>query len=273
MQLVKHTLLGTFIAAFALTCQSAEPILIGVAPHSSARVIIESHATLRDYLENQFHQPVQIVTAPTFSEFTRRSLKSSYDLLITSPHLAVIAKEHAGYEPLMTYTQGLETVLVGLSDKLPEQKPLRVVGLDPVSFVTLTGLHYLKEIGLSSEADIKVSYASASDSASLMVTQGKADIAIMSWPNYTKLNDELRNKVAVVWKSEPKPSRVYLIKEGKGLTKVDWQTALKGFTESAEGEKHLTENKLKGFKSLTYNDLIPVKPLADAALKLLESTE
>ncbi len=271
MRIVKQ-LLGVLLSGVALSCQSAEPILVGVAPHSSARVIMESHATLRDYLENKLHQPVQIVTAPTFSEFTRRSLKNNYDLLITSPHLALIATEHANYEPVMTYTQGLETVLVGLSDQLPSNRPLRVIGLDPVSFVTLTGLNYLKEIGLTT-TDLQVSYASASDSASLMVTQGKADVAIMSWPNYTKLNDDLRSKVAVAWRSEPKPSRIYLIKEGKGLSKADWQEALEGFTQSAEGEKHLVDNKLKGFKPTSADELLAVKPLADAAYQLLDSTQ
>jgi phosphonate transport system substrate-binding protein len=249
-----------------------ETILIGIAPHSSARIILESHASLSRFLEARFGQPVQIVTAPNFSEFTRRSLEGQYDLLITSPHLALLAQEHVGYIPLLTYTQGLETVLVSKTDVLPNKHPLLVTGLDPVSFVTLTGLNELKERGLTVETGLQISYASASDSAALAVIQEKTDVAIMSWPNYTKLNDEIKKQVAVSWRSEPKPSRIYLAKAGKGIDAAAWQGAINAFSTSPEGVAHLADNKLAAFRPVTKDELTSVRPLADAAFKYLTTT-
>jgi phosphonate transport system substrate-binding protein len=268
-----YSVLLACIALCAVSFANAsDSILIGIAPHSSARIILESHASLRSFLETRFGKPVEIVTAPNFSEFARRSLQGQYDLLITSPHLALMAQEHAGYTPIMTYTQGLETVLVSLNETLPEKRPLAVFGLDPISFVTLTGLEELKLRGLITEKNANVSYASASDSTALAVIQGKADIAIMSWPNYTKLNDEIKKQVAISWRSAPEPSRIYLMKPSKGIDAQAWQQAIEAFTTSPEGIAHLENNKLKAFRKLNNGELNSVRPLANAAFSYLNTT-
>lgn len=265
--------LTTIIACISVHANAADSILIGIAPHSSARVILESHESLRHFLENKLGTNVEIVTAPNFSEFTRRSLQGQYDLLITSPHLALLAQEYAGYIPLMTYTQGLETVLITRSERIPEERPLKTTGLDPVSFVTLTGLQELNHRGLTVEnGSLTVNYASASDSAALAVVQGKADVAIMSWPNYVKLNDEIKKQIHVSWRSEPKPSRIYLVKPGNGVDLARWQAVLNDFTTSPEGIAHLESNKLKAFRPVTTDDLNSVRALSDAAFTYLNTT-
>ncbi len=266
-------LLTTMMACISAHANATDSILIGIAPHSSARVILESHASLRNFLETKLGKNVEIVTAPNFSEFTRRSLQGQYDLLITSPHLALMAQEHAGYVPLTTYTQGLETVLITRSERIPEERPLKTTGLDPVSFVTLTGLQELNYRGLTVEnGSLTVNYASASDSAALAVAQGRTDIAIMSWPNYVKLNDEIKKQIHVSWRSEPKPSRIYLAKTDKGIDLRTWQQTIDAFAISPEGIAHLESNKLKAFRPVTTDDLNSVRALSNAAFTYLNTT-
>jgi phosphonate transport system substrate-binding protein len=259
----------TLSSCFIGLVHAEDSILIGIAPHSSARVILESHASLRSFLEARFGKSVEVVTAPNFSEFARRSLQGQYDLLITSPHLALMAQEKAQYNPLITYTQGLETVLVSRTETIPEKRPLVVFGLDPVSFVTLTGIEALKNMGLSHNTGMHIEYTSASDSTALAVVQGKADLAIMSLPNFNKLNDTVKNQLAIAWCSEPKPSRVYLSKVGKGISATMWQEAIYAFTTSPEGLAHLESNKLKGFRHIDTEELASVRSQADAALRYL----
>lgn len=250
---------------------ATEALQIGIAPHSSVRVIIETHASLRTYLESYFNRTVQITTASSFSEFAKRSNQGAYDLIITSPHLALLAQETAGYSPLMTYTQGLETVMITKQTQIPYQRPLRVIGLDPISFVTLTGIQALHnpDMGIG-QNNIIIQYSNASDNAAIMLTQDKADLAIMSLPNFNKLNDAIRTQLNIVWRSQPQPSRIYLAKEGKGYSVADWQSALSGFTISAQGQTHLKDNKLNAFRSLNANELDALKPLASMAKKMLE---
>lgn len=62
------------------------PITIGIAPHSSTRMILETHQDLKQFFENYFKRPVEILTAKNFSEFAKRSNEGTYyDLILTSP--------------------------------------------------------------------------------------------------------------------------------------------------------------------------------------------
>lgn len=268
--------LSSLIALTLVCCQLAiaeDTIMIGVAPHSSSRVILEAHATLRSFLENHFHRPVQISTAPTFTEFTRRSLQGKYDLLITSPHLALLAAESAHYQPLLTYHEGLETLLLSKTNTCPSAPPVSVLGLDPISFVTLTGLKELADRGLTTKTGLSIEYASASDSTALAVSQGKADIAIVSKPNYNKLPESTRQQLQICWTSTPKPSRIYLVKPNAQISLEQWQAALKAFIQSPEGEAHLKSNKFTAFREVNETELKSVQDLADMARQILnEST-
>lgn len=46
-----------------------DSFVIGVAPHTSARVILEMYQPLRQYLEKALGKPVEIVTAQDFDTF------------------------------------------------------------------------------------------------------------------------------------------------------------------------------------------------------------
>jgi len=94
----------------------------------------------------------------------------------------------------------------------------------------------------------------------------------MSFPNFNKLNDNIRNQLAIAWRSEVKPSRIYLAKESKGITIASWQEAISNFTTSPEGLSHLENNKLKAFRSLNPGELNNVRAQAEAALTYLNKT-
>ncbi|MEN9481562.1 MAG: hypothetical protein RLZZ298_2957 [Pseudomonadota bacterium] len=83
---------------------------VGVAPHTSARVILEMYQPLRLALEKSLGQPVIIETAPDFTEFGRRALRQEYDIAITTGHQARIYEVDGGYQPLMTYKAEFKAV-------------------------------------------------------------------------------------------------------------------------------------------------------------------
>jgi len=108
---MKKGMVGFIILVLTLCSYAQEPVRIGIAPHSSARIIMETHHDVKSFLEKQFGRSVEIVTAKSFSEFSKRCNEGkSYDMIITSPNLAYLAQHIAHYQPLMTYTKGLETI-------------------------------------------------------------------------------------------------------------------------------------------------------------------
>jgi len=260
---------------FAINCLSAEknPITIGIAPHSSTRVILESHQDLRLFLEKFFHRPVEILTAKNFSEFTKRSDKGTfYDLILTSPNLAVLAQRLGGYTPIMTYKKGLSTIILSKDKNIlkKDKFPLHVVGLDPVSFPTLDAQEWLSKQGFKEKEKVEYTYTSATDSAISILMNNHADMIIMSLPNYLKLiNKKNKALVHVIYKSEPKPSRIYLAKDKNKITLKQWQKALDAFSKSVEGKHHLEITKLEGFKKISPEDLDNLDEIVDKTMKRL----
>lgn len=256
------------VCAYATTSY----ITIGIAPHSSPRVIMDTHQDLRVFLENYFKKPVQITTAKNFSEFAERSNKGSfYDLILTSPNLALLSKKLGGYTPLMTYNKGLSAIILTKDKKILESKkyPLRVVGLDPVSFATMTAQDWLEKQGLNEDKELQYTYTSASDSAAAILVRNEADMIIMSLPNYLKLNDEMRQKVQVLYQSTPQPSRIFLAKDTNTISLKEWKNALEAFSKSQDGAKHLAVTKLEGFKMMAPNDLDSLDKISIKTLKRL----
>lgn len=253
------------------------PIRIGIAPHSSARIIYETHQDVKLFLENRFNRPVEIMTAKNFSEFAKRCNEGkSYDLILTSPNLAYLAQHIAHYRPLMTYTKGLETIILSRSEDVLHtvKRPLRVAGQDPVSFSTLTAQEWLEKQGLHEGNDIVYTYyTSASDSLGTILITGQSDMVIMSWPNYMKLSDEIKSNVHVFYHSPAAPSRIYLAKEGNGITLFQWEEALDAFALSAQGRAHLENTKLQGFTKLSLDALESMKSIANKSLQRLLGTQ
>ena len=90
------------LAFLALLCAGAQAqavFRLGVAPHTSARMILEMYQPLRLLLENALGMPVEVVTAPDFTEFARRMLHQDYDIAITTGHQALLGQSDAGYSP------------------------------------------------------------------------------------------------------------------------------------------------------------------------------
>ena len=267
-----------FLSIFYISnlCFAQEtPIKIGIAPHSSTRVILESHQDLRLFLENYFKRPVQILTAKNFSEFTKRSDEGTYyDLILTSPNLAVLAQKLGGYKPIMTYSKGLSTILLATDKNILESKklPLHVIGLDPVSFPTLDAQDWLEKNGFEDGKEIKYTYTSATDSSISTLLNNNADMIIMSLPNYIKLmTKEIKDLVHIIYQSEPKPSRIYLAKSADGITLEEWETALDAFSKSPEGKSHLEITKLEGFKKIEQKDLDSLGSIADKTMERLNN--
>ena len=75
-------LLSAIIFPITASAAPATPFRIGVAPHSSARVIVGMYQPLRAHLEKVLSLPVEIITAPDFTEFARRAANQQYDIAI-----------------------------------------------------------------------------------------------------------------------------------------------------------------------------------------------
>ena len=265
-----------FLAVLLLTCKTAEAggtFVIGVAPHTSARVILEMYQPLRQFMEKALGMPVEIVTAQDFDTFARRGLANEFDIAITTGHQARLFQTDAGYTPLLTYKANFKAVTLvaaGSSARTPADlkgKPL--LGLSPASLVTLWGLHWLKENKIDSS---KVKFVSASDSVAQLIISGEATAGFMSLANYQKLAPAVQGQLKIFAESKPMVGRVYVLNKRHAALKKKIDDALWAFAATPEAKTYFTNNKLEGYRKLRANELKEMDPFANEVRKVVTGT-
>lgn len=256
---------GFIRLALGLSLAAAEPVplRIGVAPHTSARVILELYQPLRTYLEKALARPVEILTAPDFTEFARRGLAQEYDLAITTGHQAWLFQADAGYLPLLTYKADFKAVaMVAIKGKVKTPRDLKgttAIGLSPTSLVTLWGQHWLKAQHL---AEVPVRYVSAADSVAQLLLAGEGSAGFVSLANFQKLPPEVQAGLRILAESRPMAGRVYLLNARNASRKARIDEALWAFAASREGRAYFEANKLEGYRKLKAGELKAMDPYA-----------
>lgn len=255
------------------TANAADTIFhLGVAPHTSARVILEMYQPLRLYLEKALGQTVIVETAPDFTEFGRRALNQEYDIAITTGHQARLYQVDAAYLPLITYKADFKAVaLVAKKSRYHKPADLQgstVLGLSPSSLVTLWGLHWLQKNNLN---NVTVKYVSAADSVSHQVLAGEASLAFTSLANYQKLPQEQQDALKILAESEPMAGRVYMLNKRQASQQAKIDQALFAFAETEEGKKYFTQTRLDGYRKLRPRELEAMEPYAAETRLLLKA--
>ena len=261
------------IVLLACNAQAADKIFhLGVAPHTSARVILEMYQPLRLHLEKALGQTVVVETAPDFTEFGRRALGQEYDIAITTGHQARLYQVDAGYLPLMTYKAEFKAVaLVAKKSAYRKAADLRgstVLGLSPSSLVTLWGQHWLQKNQVS---NVTMKYVSAADSVSHQVLAGEASAAFTSLANFQKLPPEQQAALHIMAESEPMAGRIYMLNNRQATLQGKLEQALISFAETPEGKQYLSHNKLDGYRKLRPRELEAMEPFAAETRQLLKA--
>ncbi len=249
---------------------AAEPFVVGVAPHTSARIIIEQYQPVRAALAQSLGRPVEIVTAPDFTEFARRAMAQEYDLAVTTGHQAELLRSDAGYLPLVTYQADFRAVLVvdrGAAVTKPDGLNGQVVlGLSPSSLVTLWGVQWLRDNGV---APRQTRFVSAADSVAQLVLAGDAAGGFMSLANFQKLPPDAQAGLRILESSRPLAGRVYLLNGRHGPLRGPMMAALKAFAGSQDGKRYFQDNKLEGYREIGDGELAAMAPYADEVRTLL----
>jgi phosphonate transport system substrate-binding protein len=243
---------------------------LGVAPHTSARVIIEMYQPLRLALEKALGQPVEVQTAPDFNEFARRALAQEYDLAVTTGHQARLMQSDASYLPLLTYKADFKAVaLVARDGAIRQPRDLKgriALGLSPSSLVTLWGQHWLRQNGIN---DVVVRYVSAADSTAQLVLADEGAVAFHSLANFQGLAPEIQARLRILAESEPMAGRVYLLNRREAQRRERIEATLWNFAASAEGQQHFDRHKLEGYRKLKPRELEMMEPFAAEVRQIL----
>ncbi len=187
-------LMAAATLAFALSTAAAtpsarpakpeRPLVMGILPFLSPIALLKRFGPLRDYLAEQTGHPVILQTARDFPTFVRRTQQRRYDIVLTAPHMVLLALDSGHYRLQAAYAKPLAAVilvprnsairtLAQLQDKVVATPP-------PEAIITVIGRRMLANAGLTGDrAPLYRNYLSH-NAAYQAVIGGEANAAIIT---------------------------------------------------------------------------------------------
>jgi phosphonate transport system substrate-binding protein len=258
-------LLAPLIATLAVPAVQAQTapasggsrFTIGVLPNVSARIILRNYQPMRSYFERELGAPVDVSTGTNFRDFSSRTFKGEYDLIITAPNLGRVAQIDANWDLLAIYEPKIPALVVSLksnADDKPEQVRGKAVAMaNPQSLVALIAKRWLAEKQLIADKDYKVVVAANDDSLGAVLNSGAAPWAVMSMGEFKAKPQAMRDTLRIVQEITKVPG-FYVMANPKlsAEKRKQLQSLMLAFPKSAEGPEFF---KLSGFKHIR-----PIEP-------------
>ena len=207
--------LACVLAVLPLKVAAQEaPVVVGILPTLSPRVLIGNYQPFRLYLERTLKRPVELVTATNFTAFHQSTMAGKYDLVVTAAHLARLAQIEGRYSPLATYQSVNRAVLLtSLSAPLKSVKDLkgaRVATLDRFALIVSQTSIWLQEQDLQWGKDYQLLETSSHNSAAYSVLSGESMLAIVSPAGLKQMPADIQDKLQVFATLPPLPSLMWL---------------------------------------------------------------
>ncbi len=215
-------LLISLLAFFSLRVYAQEaPLVIGILPTLSARVLLNNYQPFRIYLEQTLKRPIEMVTATDFTTFHKSTMAGEYDIVVTAAHLGRLAQLEAGYLPLATYKSTNRAILMtSKTAPLKSIQDLRgrtVATLDRFAIIVGQTLVWLQEQKLQERKDFRLLETSSHNSAAYSVLSGESVLAIISPAGWKQIPANIQDGLqifatlpsipGVMWLANPRLAR------------------------------------------------------------------
>lgn len=262
------------LACVRPACGADKPLIFGIFPNLTAKQIVEAYRPLADALEKSLQRRVIIYSARDFNTFIARTRQGEYDILLTAPHLAWLARQDAGYRPLLKYSQPVRGLLVVKSDApFQDMESLRgriVASADPAALVVLALQAELAAHGLMRNVDYRAIDSVTHSNAVMRVVNGHADAAILGVQPYALLPPDVRRQLRTLAETPPLSSQMFLTHPRlRDAEASAIRTALRQFAATPEGLAFLRRGNHGGLAEVDGNELQAFRPYALQAREML----
>lgn len=252
----------------------ASPLVFGVFPNLTAKQTVEIYRPLASTLEKHLQRPVAIYSARDFKTFVARTRQGEYDILLTAPHLAWLARQDAGYRPLLKYTQPVRGLLVvNVASPFREIAALRgrtIATADPLAISVLAMQAQLSTHGLKRNTDYLTASSGTHINAMMQVINGRADAAMLGRHPYNLQSPELRQQLRILAETPSLSSLMYLTHPR--LRDAEAQAirrALLDFAATPDGLAFMRRGGYGGFTHVDGSELRAFRPYALQAQEML----
>ena len=253
------------------------PLVFGIFPHLPARQIIEAYRPLANELEKQLHRRVVIYSARDYKTFVARTRQGEYDIILTAPHLAWLARQEAGYQPLMKYAQPVHGLLVvKLDSPFDSAEALRghtIAIADTIAVTVMAVQNEMSKQGMLPDTDYQIVESGTHLNAVMRVLSGHADSAILGIHPYLLMPPDMRRQLRVLIETPPLSSLMYLTHPR--LRDAETQSARKAllhFADSPAGQAFIQRGGYGGFANVDGSELHAFRTYALQTQQMLKNT-
>lgn len=224
-------------------------------------------------LEGTLGRKVVLITAPNFKAFVGRTRNSSYDFILTAPHLGRLAEVRDGYRPLahtMHKVQGVylankSSNLHGLRDL--EGKVITMVGRTAI--ITQMAEKQLNKLGLYDGKNVTFRFTKTHNNAMYAPLRGESDASITGILLWQKIGrGESDNKIRVIGKT---PESIgFQLMAAKSVSESDFlkvQKAVFNFHTTEAGKAYMAKTGFGYFDKVDDQEKSDLDPFIQVFLK------
>lgn len=273
---------GALSAALALSliahAQAAPvdtPLIFGIFPNMTAKQTLEIYEPLVKQMEKRLQRRIVVYTARDFRTFVERTRQGDYDIVLTAPHLAWLARQDAGYRPLLKYAQpahGLLVVKKTGSYRVGEDLRGQDIAIsDPIAVTALAVQADMAALGLRPNVDYRMTGYGSHLNAVMQVINRRTAAAMLGSHPYRLLPAGIRDQLRIVIETPPFSSLMYLTHPRLRDREADAiRRALLDFAVTPQGKAFLQRGGYGGFVPVDGNELRAFRPYALQVEKMMQ---
>ena len=251
-------------AVMAEPASNDAALSLGILPFESPITLFKRFAPLRDHLSRILGREVVLETAKDFPEFIARLGDRKYDIVLTAPHIALLALDQGRYEAAASHTEPLVTMIVAPEDS-PVREPAQLAGLRMATppdeaIATMVGKGHLEGLGLAGERALRYQTFRTHNAAFQAALGGQADAAMIANTIYAKAKQS-GTKLRLLTQSPAFPGMAILV--GNDLPPALRAAIRDGFValkDHPEGRRVLELITHPGYQAATASDFEPLRP-------------
>lgn len=262
-----YGMLALTLIADANATPTDTPLIFGVFPNMTAMQTLDTYQPLARLMEKRLQRRVAIYSARDFKTFAERTRQGDYDILLTAPHLAWLARQDAGYRPLLKYAQPTRGLLV-VKNTSPyrtaeDLRGQNIATPDSIAVATLAVEADMAAHGLRRNVDYRTTDYGSHLNSAMQVINGRTAAAMLGLHPFMLLPAEVRQQLRVLIETAPLSSLMYLTHPRLRDQEANMiRRALLDFAATPEGKAFMQHGGYGGFVAVDGSELRAFRPYA-----------
>jgi phosphonate transport system substrate-binding protein len=242
---------------------SATPVkatlTLGVFPYISASQMIEQLSPLCKRMEEALDKKIILVSAPDFMSYVERTAKGEYDLVLTAPHMGLLAEKRDGWQRVVQSGQKTATVLLVRRESsvqgLEDLRGKKISVGNRRSITYLLAEKAFSEKGVILGKDMEVLETATFSNVVQSVFLGEADVGAtptLLWDNWEHVNAEQHRGLREIYRAKPAaPSFLVMAHPRTDPASIRLlRESLLQFQETPEGKTFFQKSQFESFQPI-----------------------